>query len=194
MIKKILIATFLLGVFGLPASSNPESEGRAAVQQVRECAETKRDVCVVFAATQIMTSVPILNHLFVNERDVLDEVIAQFEKASFRVSAVGRPDFRKFLAENAIWTMDYYNERFLSITDPDYSYERVRHFYAAYQLLRAAACDEMQNDPCTESSLWYVNNAQNKEYWGQIVDRFAMEEAQSVALVDSLFQKYEGRF
>lgn len=161
---------------------------------VQDCALQKRDVCVVFGATQLMTDIPSLNYLYTNDKAGLDRLVSAFEKASFKVSSTGRPDFRKFLSENAIWTFDYYNERFLAEVDPDYSYEEVRHFYAAYQLMRADACHALKNAPCTESALWNVRNAQGKDRWPTIVERFAMEQAQSETLVAELFETYKGRF
>lgn len=124
----------------------------------------------------------------------MDDLVASFEKASFKVSSVGRPDFCKFLSENAIWTLDYYNEHFLAEVDPDYSYEDVRHFYAAYQLIRADACHDLKNSPCAVSALWNVRNARKQDRWASIFDRFAMDDSQASALVDDLFKTYKDKF
>jgi len=161
---------------------------------VDACVEKQRDVCIVFGATQLLTNIDMLNYFFTNDQEGMEEFVQVFERASYRIALAGRPDFRKFLAENAIWTMDYYNERFVARVDPDYVYEDVRHFYAAYQLARAAACDEAENAACTESALWYVKNAQDKNYWDQVVERFEIPTEQSVDLLSSLFEEYEGRY
>jgi hypothetical protein len=177
-----------------PVSADIAEEVKGTQNMVQECITQERDVCVVFGATQLMTDIESLNYLFTFDQEGLDMLVSAFEKASFKVSSQGRPDFRKFLSENAIWTLDYYNERFLAEVDPDYSYEDVRHFYAAYQLMRADACHDLKNDPCTESALWNVQNAQKKDRWPSIVERFAMDDNQSTDLVDGLFKTYKGKF
>jgi hypothetical protein len=183
-----------LALIGSVAQADIAEEVKDVQNMVQDCVFQKRDVCVVFGATQLMTDLASLNYLYSNDKDGLEKLVSAFEKSSFKVSSSGRPDFRKFLSENAIWTLDYYNERFLAEVDPDYSYENVRHFYAAYQLMRADACHDLKNAPCTESALWNVRNAQGKDRWPTIVERFAMEEAQSETLVSELFETYKGRF
>lgn len=176
------------------AQADIAEEVKEVQNMVQDCTLQKRDVCVVFGATQLMTDIPSLNYLYTYDKSGLDDLVTSFEKASFKVSSVGRPDFRKFLSENAIWTLDYYNERFLAEVDPDYSYENVRHFYAAYQLMRADACHDLKNDPCTESALWNVKNAQKKDRWPSIVERFSMDDSQADDLVVGLFKAYKDKF
>ena len=176
------------------AQADIADEVKEVQNMVQDCTLQKRDVCVVFGATQLMTDIPSLNYLYTYDKPGLDDLVSSFEKASFKVSSVGRPDFRKFLSENAIWTLDYYNERFLAEVDPEYSYEDVRHYYAAYQLMRADACHDLKNDPCTESALWNVKNAQKKERWPSIVERFSMDDSQASDLVAGLFKTYKDKF
>jgi len=188
------IALAIACLIGSAVHADVSDDVKTAQTMVQDCSQQGRDICVVFGATQIMTDIPSLSYLYETDVDALLDLVSKFEKASFKVSATGRPDFRKFLAENAIWTMDFYNERFLASNDPDYSYEKVRHFYAAYQLLRADACRELKNDPCAESALWSVASARDKNLWDGIVERFKMDTSQSSELVEDLFAAYDGKF
>ncbi len=192
--KRLAVAIIASLFFSASAHADAAGEVSDVRNLVAECVSEGKDICVVFGATQLLTDVELLNHFYTEDREGLDAFIVDFERASYRIASNGRPDFRKFLAENAIWTMDYYNERFLSRVEPDYNYENVRHFYAAYQLARAAACDAVENDACTESALWYVKNAQDKNYWDQVVERFAIPSEQHQDQLSQLFAKYEGRY
>jgi len=194
MIKRFLLGVVFAGAMAPFAQADVAGEVADIRSLVDDCVEKSRDVCVVFGATQLMTDISMLNHFFTEDPEGLDAFVNTFERASYRIALEGRPDFRKFLAENAIWTMDYYNERFLSRVSTEYIYEDVRHFYSAFQLARAAACDETDNAACTESALWYVKNAQDKNYWDQVVDRFQMLPEQSDLLLGALFEQYEGRY
>jgi len=191
---KMLKSLFFMCCLSQPVLAEVADEVKTAQTMIQECAAQGRDICVVFGATQIMTDIPSLSYMYDSDADALLELVSAFEKASFKVSAAGRPDFRKFLAENAIWTMDFYNERFLAENDPSYSYEKIRHFYAGYQLLRADACRELKNDPCAESALWNVANARKKGRWPGVAERFNMEPSQSQDLVNDLFVAYNGKF
>ncbi|MEM7241854.1 MAG: hypothetical protein AAF429_06685 [Pseudomonadota bacterium] len=194
MIKRFLLGAIFASIIAPVAQADVDREVADIRALVDDCVAKSRDVCVVFGATQMLTNVDMLNHFYTEDTAGLEQFVNTFERASFRIALEGRPDFRKFLAENAIWTMDYYNERFLARVDPEYIYEDVRHFYAAYQLARAAACDEADNAPCTESALWYVKNAQDKNYWDRVVDRFQILPEQSDLLLGALFEQYEGRY
>ena len=194
MIKRFLLGMVFAGFVAPVAQADVAREVADIRALVDDCVEKSRDVCIVFGATQMLTNVDMLNYFYTEDSAGLEEFVNTFERASFRIALEGRPDFRKFLAENAIWTMDYYNERFMSRVNSEYIYEDVRHFYAAYQLARAAACDETDNAPCTESALWYVKNAQDKNYWDQVVDRFQILPEQSDLLLGTLFAQYEGRY
>ena len=194
MIRKLLLGAVTALSFGTFAQADTAGEVADIRALVDECVANQKDICVVFGATQMLTSTELLNHFFTEDFAGLEEFVGNFERASFRIASTGRPDFRKFLAENAVWTMDYYNERFLSRVDPEYNYENVRHFYAAYQLARAAACDEAANDACTESALWYVKNAQDRNFWDQVVERFQIPAEQHQDQLSQLFAKYEGRY
>jgi hypothetical protein len=193
-LRALKLSAFALTLYAPTAHADIAEEVLKIQNMVQDCTLQKRDVCVVFGATQLMTDIPSLNYLYTHDKLGLDDLVASFEKASFKVSSVGRPDFRKFLSENAIWTLDYYNERFLAEVDPEYSYEDVRHFYAAYQLMRADACHDLKNDPCTESALWNVKNAQKKDRWPSIVERFSMDDNQASVLVGGLFETYKDKF
>ncbi|GEM_PF-3544536 len=194
VLRSVRVPVFAMLMVAPMAQADIAEDVKELQNMVQDCSLQKRDVCVVFGATQLMTDLASLNYLYTFDQDGLADLVASFEKSSFKVSSVGRPDFRKFLSENAIWTLDYYNERFLAEVDPDYSYETVRHFYAAYQLMRADACHDLKNAPCTESALWNVRNAQKKDRWPLIVERFAMDDGQATDLVTELFQTYKDRF
>ena len=191
---KSILGVALAACIGSATFAGVEEDVADIRATVAACVEKQRDVCVVFGATQLLTDIDMLNHFYASDQDGMDEFVQTFERASFRIALDGRPDFRKFLAENAIWTMDYFNERFMARVNPDYIYEDVRHFYSAFQLARAAACDATENAACTESALWYVKNAQDKNYWDQVVTRFDMSPEQSQDLLGSLFERYAGRY
>tara|TARA_R110002096_G_scaffold120749_7_gene261618 strand:+ start:6917 stop:7591 length:675 start_codon:yes stop_codon:yes gene_type:complete len=194
VLRAMRLPVLAISLMGSMAVAGVDDDVKKIQGMVQDCVVQERDVCVVFGATQLMTDIASLNYLYTNDKAGLDTLVSAFEKASFKMSSTGRADFRKFLSENAIWTLDYYNERFLAEVDPDYAYEDVRHFYAAYQLMRADACNDLKNAPCAESALWNVRNAQTAERWPSIVERFAMEQTQAETLVSALFETYKGRF
>lgn len=193
MLRKLIISTAIWMGATCGAHAEPERDVVDLRTMAEGCVNQGRDVCTVFASTQILTSLENLWYLQANDPDTIDWFLAAFEKASFRVSSEGNPSFRKFLAENALWTLDYFNERFASLTDETYDYENVRHFYAAYQLMRADACDQLNNAPCAESSLWHIQNARAKDYWPQIVERYEIDDEFAVALTERLLDEYKGR-
>lgn len=186
----VAVCALTMGISGV-ANADIAQEIATTKTTVETCSKQGRDICVVTALTGILTSIDHLDYIFVNEPDTLANMVTSFEKSSFSVASEGRPTFRKFLAENAIWTLDFYFERFDARVNPNYSYEGVRHFFAAHQLLRADACDELNNAPCAASAMWNVKNAQNEELWPQIVERFQMQDRFVEDVPNRLFAAYQ---
>ncbi len=185
-----LIASLMVAT---AATADVQSETKEMQVMAENCLEQKREICVVMASTMVLNSFDSMNYLFANDPEGLTRMATLFEQSTFKSLQTGRPEFRKFIAENAIWTMDFYNERFRARVEDEYSYENVRHFYAAFQLMRAQACDELKNAPCAESALWHVANAQKGEHWPKVIDHFAMDEKLATDLPAKMMADYKGR-
>ncbi|GHA53477.1 hypothetical protein GCM10008927_19130 [Amylibacter ulvae] len=185
--------SFAIGLMVSPMAADVGDETISLHAMAEDCVVAKRDVCVVMASTQVLTSMDMMEHLYKNDAAKLARFAELFEVSSFKTLQTGRPAFRKFLAENAIWTLDFYNERFRAGFEDDYSYEKVRHNYAAFQLLRAQACDELNNAPCAESALWSLNNTQKGGHWDDVVTHFQMKEELAIQLPAKMLAEYKGR-
>jgi len=174
-----VVATVLglaIGSIGSSSFADLGNDLSLLKDKVEGCVETGRDVCVVAAATEVLTSSRNLNYLFDTDADMVEWYVRIFQKSSFEVAKSGRPPFRKFLTENATWALDFHSEirKFLG-QDPLGIRQREIAF-AGYDLIRAEACHVLEINHCALAATRGVYNAQRRQYWDMVIERFTLKE------------------
>jgi hypothetical protein len=167
---------FVLAFSGTPSSAGLESDLADLKKTAETCVESGRNVCVVSTSTQVLTSSRNLEYLFAADPDLVEWYVRIFQRASFEVAKEGRPVFRKFLTENATWALDFHSELRKFLGKRPLGQRQKEIAFAGYDLLRADACHTIKVEHCAVAATRGVYNAQKRQYWDMVVERFEMEE------------------
>lgn len=191
----VLIVTISSKAFAqqAPATEAPviAEEAQQLLSEMQVCVSETRHFCVVKAGTQLLTSLDVLEAIWAQDPEQVQALRKNFDVSSMAVLGTGRPELRKFVAENGLWVSDYLIARFLPQVDDGFSYDTVRHEMAVYQLMRAQACDETQNEACAASALWAVNNAINAGRWDAVTAQYGLSSLDAIKILGVLLERYE---
>ncbi len=179
------------GCLGTSSLAGLEADLLNLKEKTESCIETGRNVCVVSASTQVLTSSRNLDYLFDADPDLVEWYVRIFQVASFEVAKKGRPPFRKFLSENATWALDFHSELRKFLGQQPLGVRQREIAFAGYDLIRAEACHTMKIDHCALAATRGVYNAQRRQYWDMVVERFALDEPYKSTLPTRMITFYE---
>ncbi|GLQ34772.1 hypothetical protein GCM10007939_10550 [Amylibacter marinus] len=175
----------------VPAFADLQGDLSKLKIKTETCVEKQRNLCVVSASTQVLTSSRNLEHLFKNDPELVEWYVKIFQKASFEVAKDGRAPYRKFLSENATWALDFHSELRKFLGELPLGARRMDIAFAGYGVIRADACREIKIEHCAIAATRSVHLAHKREYWDQVIQRFEMKEPFVTILPAALIAQYE---
>jgi hypothetical protein len=178
------------GCFATPSVADLGADLSKFKIKTEGCVESGRNVCVVATSTQILTSSRNLKYLFDADPDLVEWYVRIFQRASFEVAATGRPSFRKFLTENATWALDFHSELRKFLGHEPLGIRQKEISFAGFDLIRADACTVLKIEHCAVAATRGVYNAQRRQYWDMVIERFELEEPYTAEMPARLIELY----